>query len=938
MLYTCRSKRSHSLHPGNTSFDSASSLIGGRTSPQKGFLNRSLDTAAYEKAKSAPKGFLNKSFDERSRRSGDSRSTTPTPEATSPKVLRKHTSTPSPRSEVISPTPQGHSSRKSSLVVTEISKTGAEGQTNSIKQFSSTKGATISLSRSDGGYNFTTPKKTVGLSRPVSARERGRTSVVTPGPYGTHSRQRSRSRERTMSEGSQQQKAARSRSVGATELSRQLTSKNGPLSAKRGNEVLMVSRNELGKHIVAQVANGSTNNNNNVRNGDEFKRPMTPRVQITPDRILPDKPKFLNRTLSGESSDSSSNGTVNSDNLLNGTLSKTPGRHPRLSKTSRSLSFSSTLDDDDELDPPPEDRALNEKMERLFQEYLKLELGTNGEDSKYTFTPSCSRKASDSSEGSGSLSSYNSYSTRSASSFQKSCSSSREDILASNSTSGRSSPLVFPGSAKKGPFAQTSATPKHSTNSRNMPITPKPATKTANTKENIRPSTPVRGRSGSLTRSGSRPPSAASNASSDATSTSRHPATPRARTSSREDLLDDNKPRGRAPVKTVPQERGRTPTRSNDIPESGRTPTRASGTQERGRTPTRGGTSHERGRTPTRTVTNKPQERGRTPTRVPAENRIQERGRTPVRGDSSVTSGTAAVRARSRSRDVLRNNSGELSLASSAASSKSASTPRPSSAQAKSKARDVITNQRADARTPVPQKSQPKPSTPARPASARANPYQRRGSREELLDGSRSRAQTATKPTTPARPASARANPYHQRSRSREDLLDGGSHADRSRARAVTSASRQRSASTNVVLRNKLTVNEDKAAQASPPRDILPGQLDLDLTVIESRMSAKPRKDEKPGRTKIPMPNHQRLAQSDSSTPLKRFDSGVDIATISPTESSIHGDEMWQNDILCSKMAQAGATYSHSSQNDVSHGQPSLNYNCFDDDDDSEYF
>ena len=97
---TCRSKRSHSLHPGNASFDSASSLIGDRTSPQKGLLNRSLDTAAYEKAKSAPKGFLNKSFDERTRRAGDSRSTTPTPEATSPKVLRKHTSTPSPRSEV----------------------------------------------------------------------------------------------------------------------------------------------------------------------------------------------------------------------------------------------------------------------------------------------------------------------------------------------------------------------------------------------------------------------------------------------------------------------------------------------------------------------------------------------------------------------------------------------------------------------------------------------------------------------------------------------------------------------------------------------------------------------------------------------------------------------------------------------------------------------
>ena len=242
----------------------------------------------------------------------------------------------------------------------------------------------------------------------------------------------------------------------------------------------------------------------------------------------------------------------------------------------------------------------------------------------------------------------------------------------------------------------------------------------------------------------------------------------------------------------------------------------------------------------------------------------------------------------------------------------------------------------------MPQKTQPKPSTPARPASARANPYQRRGSREDLLDGSgsRGRTQNVAKPATPVRPASARAKPYHQRSRSREDLLDGDTKADRGRSRAVTNASRQRSASTNNVLRNRLTVNEDKAAQTSPPYNVsvFPGQLDLDLTLIESRMSAKPRKDEKPGRTRIPMPNHQRLAQSDSSTPLKRFDSGVDIATISPTESSIHGDEMWQNELLVSKMAaQAGATYSHSSPNDASQIQPSLNYNCFDDDD-SEYF
>ena len=849
-------------------------------------------------------------------------SSTPTPEPTSPKS--QNSSTPSPRSDVISSTFFGQSGRKSSLIVTEIPKTDADEQSNSIKHFLSTKGSKPNCPHK----NLSTPKKNATPARPMSARERGRTSVVTPGPYGSHSRQRSRSRERTMSKGGDPAKTTRSRSVGATELGRQLNK-----SAKKGPEVLMISRNESGKHCVTPIANRSTNNNNNIRNGDEFKRPMTPRVQITPDRILPDKPKFLNRSQSAESSDGGSNG---SNNLPNGTVPKTQGRNPRLSKTSRSLSFSSTLDDDEDLEPPPEDRALNEKMERLFQEYLKLELGTNGEDTKYTFSPpGRSRKASESSDGSGSISSYNSYSTRSASSFQNSCSSSREDILASNSTSGRSSPAIISGSPKKGPYVQTPKPSMHSTNSRNVPGTPKTSRKAVNTKEDMlnanRPSTPARGRSNSLTRAGSRPPSAASSDTSSNCNgpTSRRLSTPRSRTSSREDLLDDNRARerGRSPVRTVPDK----------SKERGRTPTRTSIAQERDRTPTRSNDTCERGRTPTRTV---PQERERTPTRVAPENKAQERGRTPVRGDGSA----AAVRARSRSRDVLGGNgkSGRelTTVPASVSSTRTVSTPRPASAQARSRSRDLLgdnnKNQRSGARTPLPQKSQPKPTTPARPASARPNPYQqRRGSREDLLDSGRSKTQKVS--TTPARPASARANPYHQRSRSREDLLDGDSQADRSRTRAVTSASRQRSASTTVIHRNKLTINEDKAAQTSPPHYVLPGQLDLDLTFIESRLTPRPRKDEKPGRTKIPMPNHQRLAQSDSTTPLKRFDSGVDIATISPTESSIHGEEMWQNELLSSKMVQAGATFSHSGHNNT-YEQPNLTYNCFDDDDDSEYF
>ena len=56
------------------------------------------------------------------------------------------------------------------------------------------------------------------------------------------------------------------------------------------------------------------------------------------------------------------------------------------------------------------------------------------------------------------------------------------------------------------------------------------------------------------------------------------------------------------------------------------------------------------------------------------EGRAPDRGRTPVRGETTGGAGVpgaAAARARSRSRDVLRNKSGELSVASSTVASRS---------------------------------------------------------------------------------------------------------------------------------------------------------------------------------------------------------------------------------------------------------------------------
>ena len=797
-------------------------------------------------------------------------------------------------------------------MVTGIQRPGAERQFASIREDALAKGT---FSKSSNG--FVTPK------RPASARERGRTGTVTPGPYSNHSQQRSRSRERTMSEGRDPVKNTRSRSVGASELGRQLTNRPALFGTVNGKspEVLIVSRDGSGQHSVTPLSNGTkgANGNNNFRNGDEFKRPVTPRVQITPDRILPDKPKLLNRSPSAESSDSGSNGTCN--NSLNGGVSvpKTADRSPRVSKTSRSLSFSSTLDDDDGLEPPPENKALNEKMERLFQEYLKLELGTNGEDSKYTFAPDGrGRKASDSSEGSGSISSYNSYSNKSGSSFQKSCSSSREDILASASTSGRSSPAIGGGSPRKMPFSQNAFAPTHSTKkqSQNMPGTPRSARRNAREDVNAnRPSTPVGGRSGSVSRGSSRPSSAASNRSCD-TSQSRKGSVGgdansnrktngvRGRSSSRENLLDSGKPgdRNKPSVRTNPtSERNCSPVSTDR--ERGRTPTRVSDVRERGRAPTRTDCRNvERGRTPTRTnnvATNRTptRERGHTPTR-PVQNEPRDRG----------VYASTPHKVRSRSQDIL--GDGDVNS-------------RPCSTTTRT---TTVKNNEGHPKTPP--KTRPKPATPARPASARAVPYQqRRRSREDLLDSGFRTPQAAVKSSTPARPASARANPYQPRSRSREDLLDGDSQAERGRQRKVTNSSRQRSASTNVIHRNALLVNQDKGDTAG---STYPGQLDLDLTHIESRIAAKPRKDEKPGRTKIPMPNHHMFARADSPAPLKRYDSGVDIATISPTESSIHGDEMWQHEILASKLA---------AQERVS-AQPVVPYNgfCIDDDDDSEYF
>ena len=927
------------------------------------------------------------------------RSQTPNPTPTSPIPGRKGSATPVPRFNCTSPNPTsqgqgGLSPRKSSLVVTELrsgrrSLPATPGSRVNGNLSNSSEDITSSGSHVDQAARKDTPK------RPMSAKERGRSSVVSPGPYGSMRRERSRSRDRTWSENNNNNSpsTSRSKSMGPQEMSRQLLNKTAPAGSlhykrpSQGEEVLSVRRDDSGRHSVTPVPNG------NQRNTDDTKRPMTPRVQITPDRLLPDKPKIVRSQSSESSASESVNGGI-SPNAVNGNNNNE--RNPKLSMTSQSLSFSNTIDLE-KIEAPPENKALNEKMERLFAEYLRLEKGLDDvtDNSKAYSPPPRRRNMSNSSEDSASVSSYSESTRTGSSSFQKSCSSSREDIISSGtgsrrdspsvsnrtspSPSGRASPIPNGGLQRKS-LSQTqggSTTPrqspatKHSITPRQpgQPLTPRTARKSLSTtnsnesKPSSRPGTPITGRSSSLTRqnaiaasrtsstsstASTGPPQArrSSSSSSSASSTSGQrpitprPVTPRQRTVSRgEEVLmvqrDETGQHCVTQVDNKPRERGRTPVRA--------TPG-ANGPTARARSRSRDvlGDTARRGRDMSATRTpsssarpSRDQCRTPTPSATPTQSSAtrESRARTPTQ-----TSATREGRARTPTTSRVRSASMPRPIQT---ASNNLNKTVPSPREPISRSREAWAESprgRSGARTPVPQATQAKASIPARPASARGQPYnQRNQSQEDNIDSASPRGRG---PLSSTRPSSARPA---ERRKSKDDSDTGGCFVvqsdapedRRSRSRTATNASRQRSASTTVLHRKRL--NEDKAAQTSPPKDILPGQLALDLKLIESRMAPKPRKDDRTGRTRIPMPNHQKIQKSDSAAPLKRFDSGVDIATISPTESSIHGEEAWQNEMLCSNSAQHGTYsngYSNTMENNISYG---LSYNT-NQDDDAEYF
>lgn len=82
------------------------------------------------------------------------------------------------------------------------------------------------------------------------------------------------------------------------------------------------------------------------------------------------------------------------------------------------------------------------------------------------------------------------------------------------------------------------------------------------------------------------------------------------------------------------------------------------------------------------------------------------------------------------------------------------------------------------------------------------------------------------------------------------------------------------------------------------------GNIQLDMTHVKlalddlvDSVKVKPRRDDRGGRTRIPHPvgvNSPAYKMFDTQ-PLKRYDSGVDINHISPTDASIQAEDRWQH-------------------------------------------
>ena len=190
----------------------------------------------------------------------------------------------------------------------------------------------------------------------------------------------------------------RSRSVGPTELKQGLTRAKSDVG--ENPEMLMVSRDSSGGHRVGPVVAGN-GNGNGFGNGNKGNTIMSrARMAMTPDRLLPDKLTIARQSSmesdcsSPMSSDRSSvlaqnrkparrTTSIDTDSDLT-----TPDEPPKnvIPERKRTLSESICIDSShlDEIEDPQPNAELNQHMELLFSEYMKIERSSSKASSRST--------------------------------------------------------------------------------------------------------------------------------------------------------------------------------------------------------------------------------------------------------------------------------------------------------------------------------------------------------------------------------------------------------------------------------------------------------------------------------------------------------------------------------------------------------------------------
>ena len=710
-------------------------------------------------------------------------------------------------------------------------------------------------------------------------------------------------------------KGVRSRSVGADEINRRLM-KTAPAAVNRKKntkDTLMIQRNADGKHTLA----------NQERNGNGKTSGKDASLSI-----LPNKPRIMGRSNTIDSPESYEDERV------------VPLQPRQRMRSSSSVSLSSIAYDD--YPEPEADPTMNEQMERLFEEYRKIELGlitkelnamtdaANNEDDEQpkpmpskgnktpkTGTKTTVKKSSVISNGSSEVRKQ---------SFQRSRTSSRDDLLDGKATSKQTSPT----DSHKGrsPTPNTGNKPVSSRGRSPAPVSrgqsPAPS-------RGRSPAPRSRGQSpGPMIRGRSPAPDQTRRQSETATATTQgleggHPVVERRHSTPANDptRLSVNKP---ALTRTASSQSARDGAHHIERPGSaaGRhAPADSRPGSGRSRlTPTS---------TPARTPASTPAETpAQTPSvegsdeqwpkidvlcDVPSDEYREREARVMAYVNSvreSMTDSSPSTRASSKmsdSRPASRSTTQQASTPARPGSASSRQQPRRDSAPAAAAAGLRKGTNITRGQSPAPSKMK----------TARSR------SKEDLLDGpsrpaSRNTSQTHSTPargTTPSADKRSRSVVGHSnitRRDSYENLRDGPT-TRQSRSNTRNQLSKRRGSEDNIQDNTKTrpkpstrsqsvhctpctspTTNypstQDQAAQTmefdTPAR---PSDLSFN---VDTAPKTNPRRAKTGGRTRIPMPSSSRGDKKGfEPQPLRRYDSGVDINNMSPTEASLHGDDPW---------------------------------------------